>query len=295
MGTDEVQPERPRLLACVSTSPHGPSVLRGAAEFAESLGAETTYLHVGDDSPNMRSRLVEVLASVGVGVSANEILIRGGRPEAVICEAARQCGADLIVAGALEQESVLREWLGSTARRVARRAPCSVLLVVQNIDKRPPWRRVVASVEYDDASRELLAWLACLARSTPSMEFHFIYEGGAAGSSAFESLEDRAGESQPYRNVRAAAENFRMVDFLEPFDFGAAHVEKACISGRAGESLLRYAAGVQAELIATRAPGAPLGVWDRFFNHPAERVLQRLPCSVLIHRQRLSNERESAS
>lgn len=50
-----------------------------------------------------------------------------GKPGVVITEVARDIGADLIVVGA-HHPSAMDYFLGSTAARVARRAPCSVLI-----------------------------------------------------------------------------------------------------------------------------------------------------------------------
>lgn len=56
-----------------------------------------------------------------------ETLVTAGKPGVRISEVASEIGADLIIVGA-HHPSAMDYFLGSTAARVARRAPCSVLI-----------------------------------------------------------------------------------------------------------------------------------------------------------------------
>src|SRR5439155_12408915 len=73
-----------------------------------------------------------------------------GDPAVAILEAARANEVDLIVAGALEKESVLRQFLGNVARRIVREAPCSVMLFTKPAEQPMPFCRIVLMAEYSD-------------------------------------------------------------------------------------------------------------------------------------------------
>ena len=62
----------------------------------------------------------------GIKVSA---AVREGKPHEEICEAAKAMGADLIVLTTHGYTGLKHVWLGSTAERVVRHAPCPVLVV----------------------------------------------------------------------------------------------------------------------------------------------------------------------
>lgn len=64
------------------------------------------------------------LADGAADISCN---VTTGKPGMRITEVARDLGADLIIVGA-QNPTALDYFLGSTAARVARRAPCSVLI-----------------------------------------------------------------------------------------------------------------------------------------------------------------------
>ena len=64
--------------------------------------------------------------STGVNLSA---AAREGRPYEEICHAAKTVGADLIILPTHGYTGLKHVWLGSTAERVVRHAPCPVLVV----------------------------------------------------------------------------------------------------------------------------------------------------------------------
>ncbi len=66
--------------------------------------------------------------SKATGVKATAV-VRGGTPFAEICDVAKTGGADLIVLTTHGYTGLKHVWLGSTAERVVRHAPCPVLVV----------------------------------------------------------------------------------------------------------------------------------------------------------------------
>lgn len=61
------------------------------------------------------------------GYDGINIVVMSGKPGVAIAELAEQIGADLIIIGS-HRPGVQDYFLGSTASRVVRRAPCAVLV-----------------------------------------------------------------------------------------------------------------------------------------------------------------------
>jgi len=76
---------------------------------------------------HLSDKIMEKLKSVAGDATDVACKIATGKPGVQITEIAREIGADLIIVGA-HHPSAMDYFLGSTAARVARRAPCSVLI-----------------------------------------------------------------------------------------------------------------------------------------------------------------------
>ena len=100
-----------------------------------------------------RRMLGEQLERVGVEAGVfTSTAIAGGAPHRLVLEEARSVEADLLVVGSRETDRP--RWLGSTADRVLRQAPCPVW-VVRGESAMPP-RRVLAPVDLSPHSEDSL-------------------------------------------------------------------------------------------------------------------------------------------
>jgi nucleotide-binding universal stress UspA family protein len=142
-----------RRIVCASDL-RGPScaAARYALALAEALSAELFMLHVLEHVPefesgglpfsavevqsirqtigdDVRARLHATVPESGRDRVAVRDLVKAGHPHEVIVRLAREEGADLVVLGAHGHGALERMLFGSTSRRVAREAPCPVLVV----------------------------------------------------------------------------------------------------------------------------------------------------------------------
>lgn len=137
-----------RILVPTDFSPGSRAALRYAASLAQPFGARLSLLHVvpldfgeGEFSlinfPFSKNRLLrqaeqqlaEWLARKPVGPVSTTKLVRLGPPVAEIARAAVELRSDLIVLVTRGHTGLSHMFLGSTAERVVRYAPCPVLTV----------------------------------------------------------------------------------------------------------------------------------------------------------------------
>jgi len=95
----------------------------------EPLPESTLSQLVAADDPVLKSARALVPDEL-----AGELILREGEAAPQIVDAARQCGADLIVIGTHGRGVFGRFLLGSTAEAVVRRAPCPALTVAHPIE-----------------------------------------------------------------------------------------------------------------------------------------------------------------
>jgi nucleotide-binding universal stress UspA family protein len=89
------------------------------------LGAELTGQAVAAE-PLIEEARTLLSGEEGVAIETRAAV---GDPAAVLIEAARESGADLVIVGRRGQDFVARTLLGSVSQRVVQNAPCDVLVV----------------------------------------------------------------------------------------------------------------------------------------------------------------------
>ncbi len=77
---------------------------------------------------HLTEKVMASLQGIADGAADIECKLATGKPGMRITEVAKEIGADMIIVGA-HHPTAMDYFLGSTAARVARRAPCSVLIM----------------------------------------------------------------------------------------------------------------------------------------------------------------------
>ncbi|MBX3321528.1 MAG: universal stress protein [Phycisphaeraceae bacterium] len=273
----------PCVLACVTNSPTAGRVIRAAARCSRAYGLDLRFLHVGAMSGEQQEKL---RASISSQTDVPFVIDAESRPTAVeeaICAAAREKNAGVLVIGALEREKPLKDLVGSTARRVAQRAGCSVMLVSTAGRDAAVWRRFLVSVSLADPSPEVAQAIVALAHTSEGAAVCFASESsGAAFSRRYEPAREFEVSGSTYAGL--PTEQHVLATFVNGFDTGGLDVTAIALSGRAGHEVARYADEFGADVLGIVAPNRPLGFLDRFFSQPTVVVMEKLPCSVLIVR-----------
>ena len=138
-----------KIVVPVDFSKLAQAALPWATFLAGQFGAELLLLHVVEKFPidyllgrdltaetlarlrtQAAAELERLAASLGqtTGLKVSAV-VREGTPHTEICHAAETLGADLIVLTTHGYTGLKQVWLGSTAERVVRHAPCPVLTV----------------------------------------------------------------------------------------------------------------------------------------------------------------------
>jgi len=97
---------------------------------------------------------------------------RLGRAHAEIASYAREISADLVVAGARGENTLMNLFLGSTAARLLQVATCPVLIVRNPAGE--PYRQVLAAVDFSPISAAVVAHAILLAGDAPVQALHVL-------------------------------------------------------------------------------------------------------------------------
>lgn len=267
-----------RIVAVASTfSPRFRQVLAEAKRIRDRLGQTMHLIFVGSRDEATTEKFASALRELDLPADS-PIHYQEGDPAAAILEAARANEIDLIVAGALEKEAVLRQFLGNVARRLVREATCSVMLFTK--PTHPPERfcRIVLLAEYSDHGRAALCKALRLAALEECEKLYVIRlyttfdEARAKARTSTPAIDSEGPRTLEEEEI--ALEHF--IDSAGPNDVP---IEARCIRGNTGYAVLDFVQAVDATMLvvpdAPETPGLPAHI---------EWVTDVIPCNLWIVR-----------
>jgi len=204
-----------------------------------------------------------------------QIVVEYAEPAPLILETARRLGCELIVTGAMREETLRRALLGTTIEEVVRHAEVPVLVV--NLRPRGAYRSVVVATDFSDASRAALETALALLPAARMSLFH-----------AFEIPFDRAiDDKMAMRDAaarQAAAESQAFLDATPAVARSGRTIEKICECGVLEWLLSDLAARGDADLVALGTVGRT-GLASVLLGSVAQQLITRLPVDMLVVRR----------
>lgn len=269
-----------RTVAVASTfSPRFLQVLAEAKRIRNRLASQLHLIYVGQRDEETTRKFSSALRQLDLPLDST-IHYHEGDPAVAILEAARANGIDLIVAGALEKEAVLRQFLGNVARRLVRESSSSVMLFTKPDDDPKPLCRIVFMAEYSDhglASLHKALRLAALEQCEKLYVVRVYTTFDAARAKARKKSAKAA--NQPARTLEE--EETALEQFIDSAGPTEVPIEARCIRGNTGYAVLDFVQSVEAVLLVvpvdpgTSAGGLPAHVaW----------VTDVIPCNLWVIR-----------
>jgi len=145
-----------RVGVATTFSPRFAAVLAEAGLVSRSLSAPLCLIHADVFAHEKEERFRSALRDLHLD-DRSEIRFESGQPAEAILRAQHEASIDLLVAGAMETESVHRNFTGDVARELLRRAHCDLLLYTEPRENpKPPEGILVAIPDFSDLSRKVL-------------------------------------------------------------------------------------------------------------------------------------------
>ena len=269
-----------RTVAVASTfSPRFLQVLAEGKRIRDRLASTLHLIYAGKRDEETVLKFSSALRELDLPADST-VYYHEGEPAVAILEAAKVNGIDLIVAGALEKEAVLRQFLGNVARRLVREATCSVMLFTKPEREPKPLGRIVLMAEYSDHGKTALHQALRLAALEQCEKLFVIRvyttfdearakareQSAPAGSQASRTLEEEEIELE------------RFIDSAGPTDVP---IEARCIRGNTGYAVLDFVQSVEAALLIV--PVDPTTSSDGLPTHVAW-VTDVIPCNLWVIR-----------
>jgi len=239
-----------KTIAVATTfSPRFKRVLAEAKRIRDRFGAKLHLIHVGKPTQETPKKFGDVLAELELPADSPIHYEEGDPAEAILAALGRE-KIDMLIAGALEKEIVLHQFLGNVARRLVREANCSVMLFTHPQKNPKPLRRMVFIADHSKDQLTPLKTTLLLAEAE-SCERLYVIEINTAFDEARASIEDP--NARPARKPKHAEED--ALDELV-LSAGATEVpiETRSIRGATGLAASDFVRSVEADLLVVPLP-----------------------------------------
>jgi nucleotide-binding universal stress UspA family protein len=270
-----------RIVAVASTfSPRFRQVLAEAKRVRDRLCRQLQLIYVGSREEETAKKFAAALLELALPEDSAIHYQQGEDPAVAILDAAKANEIDLLVAGALEKEVVLRPFLGNVARTLVRKADCSVILFIKPESEPKPFSRIVFLADYSDHGRAALLKALRLAGLEKSERLYVIRVyttfDEARAKTRTDAPEEGSAGARTLDEEEIALEKF--IDSAGPNDVP---IEARCIRGNTGYAALDFIQSIDASLLVV--PVDPAACGDGLPAHVAW-ITDTIPCNLWVIR-----------
>lgn len=271
------------ILIGAAFSPNLKNNILEAKKMVDFFGSTLVIVHVGEKTEKKSATLKNLLSDYYADV---QIVWQQGNPVNVILSAAKKYRADLIMLGAIPTENLLRFYIGSIARKITRKAPCSVLLMIHPSGEFRPFQHIVVNDLDNHESSCSISTSVEIANSLGSQQLTIVEEITPEEVHIVVEDDKSLRKDMLIKEQLTQQRELRVKQLLnqvpEEIKKGI-KVKTQPIFGKRGYSIGHYAKVVGADLLIMNAP-KKTSLWDRIFPHDLEYILSELPTDVLIMR-----------
>src|SRR5260221_12169269 len=126
-------------------SPTSEALLAETALLTNLFHAELVLIHVGPSGQKEEQLANYLLERVGLAGKEVKIIWEQGSPAERILKVCQKEKIDLLVAGALNRENLVKYYIGTIARKIMRRADCSLMMITNPSTQHQPIKNVVVN------------------------------------------------------------------------------------------------------------------------------------------------------
>ena len=190
----------------------------------------------------------------------------------------------MLILGALQRENVLKYYVGSIARKITRKANCSILLLINPSTERVPCQHIVVNGLKDPKTEETINAAFYIANKLGANKMTIVEEISQQEVAINVDDDKSLRRSTIVKERIKLRENSRINKLIQniPVEYKQdLNIFTQPIFGKRGYSISHYAQVVRADLLVMNAP-SKMTFWDRLFPHDIEHILTELPTDVLI-------------
>jgi nucleotide-binding universal stress UspA family protein len=272
----------PKIMCAVSESPRTEANIREAFSFYRNCGTELYFVHVAQEKKAFTKQLEKTIKRHSLVEDSIEIVALQGEVSQALLQFAQEKDIDLIIAGALAREGLIRYYMGSIARQLVRRSNCSVLLLTAPQKEWRPCKHIVVNGQAHPKTADTIKVALQLAQQFGSEHLSIVAElQKSINLRAADEVE--ASKLSAWKNEQERLEQERIQQVVNSSSTSSSiEIDSQVLFGKAGYCIGHFTQNSKADLLVLNSPDTKLGFIDRIFTHDLEFILSDLPSDVLI-------------
>lgn len=269
------------VATAIAFSPFLEANLHESTRIAAMLGAKIVLIHVGEKSAKHESELNRILEGTGFDLGYVEVIWKTGDPVKTILSITADKKVDLLLIGANKKEDLLTFYIGSVARQLSRKAPCSILILSERSVVRNPCKTIVVNGVDHVKTPISIATANHVGNALGSEKLVVIDEIEPEQVDVDTDDDEGTEKASQVRGNLVECEQDRLEAICKDLE-GNLKISHQCVFGKVGYTIGHAAQTVRADLLVVNSPDKKLGFMDRLFQHDLEYLLGEMPCCLLI-------------
>ena len=271
------------IAVAVTFSPRYKTVIREASRLARLHRAKLLLVHIGELSSKESARIEHCVEACRIKKQHYKIIEAQGDVVSTLLNVCKENVVDLLVLGAMKKESVLQHYVGTIARKISRKAKCSILLLPDPKEIPVTFDKIVVSA-VDSAKTPLtITTSVYIANMEDASELYIVNEEYIPmfESAYADSATDQETELKKSDYIKECKK--KVNDIVEEIPGASSvNIKQRVIFGKPGHSIQVFSKSKKPDLLIVNSPKKSLGILDRLFPHDLEYLLEDLPCNLLI-------------
>src|SRR5574343_680454 len=168
-----------KVAVAIGFTPRTEAILAESYRLQKLFGSDLIFIHIGEKSLQQEQYLKHLLHRFELDSTENKVVWEQGDPVEQILQICDNEQLDLLVAGALEKESLFKYFMGGIARNLCRKAKCSIIMLREPDIKSRPVRRIVVEGSDHPKTETTIETAIYLGKQAGANDVHIVQEQDA--------------------------------------------------------------------------------------------------------------------
>jgi nucleotide-binding universal stress UspA family protein len=270
----------------IGLSPSIKANITEAARLCQMLGDKLILIHVEKPNGATKRAVADIVGELAdSSVLSNikhELFYEQGDVSEQIIRVCEERNVELLLAGALPREGLLRYYMGSVARQLVRKSSFSILLLTNPKLFPKSYSKIVVTGNKHPKTPDTINKTIKIAEALNTRRLIIVDEVIPDKNTKRAADNAELERCNRWREIIEKREAHRLSLTLAKMEDSNLDIETKVVFGKPGYSIGHYTQSSRAELLVLNSPDTKLGFMDRVFTHDMEYILSELPSDLLI-------------